>query len=738
MHTKSGFYPLLWFSKNQPNIIRVRPLKLLKLMQHKPFLVLLIFLVSACKQAPVQLTHSGSVEQHHIVRLSGMQAFCGQQALPASLVSAQYSGQTLLLSLSGDLSALTGEDTCRLRFDSLPGVSHGLLLWRYGPWKAWTRPMQLTGGEQLPYDEVQFALWQYADSTYGVAVPLSDGNTRCSFGFDQKRFQAVFSSFAPATYADTLPVMALGFGRDPYELIRTVYRQALTCMGKADNLREQKNYPEALEYWGWCTWNGLGTAVSTDKISTCLDQFKKTGTPVPMLIIDDGWHQINALRQLTHLEPDPAKFPGGFAPAVAHWKSHYGVKHVGAWVAMNAYWNGIDPQSEIGRKHAANLFTFAEYDTLWTSTPGVSYQVPDPSSDKGQAIYDEWFALLKQQGIDFLKVDNQLCLERIARGQLPIAKAAANMHRNFRQPLKTHFNNTVINCMDMTSDAYYNFGTTAVARCVEDYFPYEPSETYNLQKGNAAVHVQSAIYNALYFSQMVWPDYDMFQTTHPHAAYHAVARAISGGPVYLTDAPGQTDVSILKRLVYSNGRVIRALQPALPTADCLFQVQDAAPFKAFTLTNHTGLLAVFNAADAGQVSGTIGASDVYGLSAKKVVIYDWYQGSCQIVPTTQRLPIELKRMEHRLYLLAPFDGTFAPLGLLDKYNAPATIVQSKVSQNMLDVTLYEGGRFGCVCASKPARVEVNGQVVTDWTFKSPLLVINLPEGSKEPQLKIVL
>lgn len=52
---------------------------------------------------------------------------------------------------------------------------------------------------------------------------------------------------------------------------------------------------------------------------------------------------------------------------------------------------------------------------------------------------------------------------------------------------------------------------------------------------------------------MVWPDYDMFQSYHPHAAYHAIARAISGGPVYLTYEPGKQNFKVLWPLIYSDG-----------------------------------------------------------------------------------------------------------------------------------------------------------------------------------------
>ncbi len=79
----------------------------------------------------------------------------------------------------------------------------------------------------------------------------------------------------------------------------------------------------------------------------------------------------------------------------------------------------------------------------------------------------------------------------------------------------------MINCMDMTNDAFLNFGATPVARSVEDDFPYAPGETYDLQKGNAAAHVLQAMYNALYFGELVLPDFDMFESTNPNASLHA-------------------------------------------------------------------------------------------------------------------------------------------------------------------------------------------------------------------------
>jgi uncharacterized protein YqeY len=117
-----------------------------------------------------------------------------------------------------------------------------------------------------------------------------------------------------------------------------------------------------------------------------------------------------------------------------------------------------------------------------------------------------------------------------------------------------NFKGAVINCMDMTADAYLNFGTSAVARAVEDYFPYEPGESYDLQRGNAAAHVAQAVYNSIYFSQMVFPDFDMFQSHNPNGAFHAIARTLNNGPIYLTDVAGQAKLDILNKIVFKDGK----------------------------------------------------------------------------------------------------------------------------------------------------------------------------------------
>ena len=45
---------------------------------------------------------------------------------------------------------------------------------------------------------------------------------------------------------------------------------------------------------------------------------------------------------------------------------------------------------------------------------------------------------------------------------------------------------------------------------------------------------------------------------------------ISGGPVYVSDKPGQHDFSLLKRMVLADGSLLRCTQVGRPTLDTLF------------------------------------------------------------------------------------------------------------------------------------------------------------------------
>jgi hypothetical protein len=93
----------------------------------------------------------------------------------------------------------------------------------------------------------------------------------------------------------------------------------------------------------------------------------------------------------------------------------------------------------------------------------------------------------------------------------------------------------------------------------------------------------------------------MFQTSHPYASFHAAARCISGGPVYITDEPGKHDVDLISQIsarTTRNNTVV--LRPGLAgkTTEPYTAYEEERLLKVGNLTGReetgTSLLAVFN------------------------------------------------------------------------------------------------------------------------------------------------
>lgn len=618
-----------------------------------------------------------------------------------------------------------------LFFSDMPNFKVGVQIWRYKPWNSWTKPIRVKDPSQLEDWDVQFFYWQYTDGTYGAAIPLSGNGFRSTLGKYRNCFGTKAYTYSNCIVEKDIPMMAVGFGPEPYTLFEQLYEAGLTLMGKSENLRKNKKYPAILEYIGWCSWNSseMGKNLNETFLYDVAKSFVKNKFPIPLMIIDDGWSE-NINNQLSSYSPKTEKFHNGLKPVIDNLKTNFAVKYVGIWHAFNGYWSGIDPSSPLGKKYGNSLFKWTEKSPINPNDTGKQCFMINPFTDSLSLFYTEWHAYLKSQGVDFLKVDNQSVVERMSAGNFLIWDIAENMHKALYQSVDKYFNGTVINCMDMTNDAFYNFGSSAIARVVEDYFPYEENETYDLQKGNAAAHITQALYNSLYFQQMVWPDFDMFETYNPNATFHAIARAISGGPIYITDKPGKQNFEILQPLVFADGKIIRADIPARLTYDCLFQVQDKAPLKAFSFANNAGLLAIWNASDTDLVSGSFKVDDIIGIKGEKFVVYEFFSKQVKVVSRTQPISISLGRMKYSYYNVVPIVHGVAAIGLINKLNAPKTIKSQKIEMNKVEFVIPEGGTFAVFLERQPSKVLFDGVPTKNFQFSDNLVLHNLYGNSE--------
>eukprot|EP00595_Chromulina_sp_UTEXLB2642_P003101 CAMPEP_0196764436 /NCGR_PEP_ID=MMETSP1095-20130614/6122_1 /TAXON_ID=96789 ORGANISM="Chromulina nebulosa, Strain UTEXLB2642" /NCGR_SAMPLE_ID=MMETSP1095 /ASSEMBLY_ACC=CAM_ASM_000446 /LENGTH=559 /DNA_ID=CAMNT_0042120023 /DNA_START=467 /DNA_END=2143 /DNA_ORIENTATION=+ len=148
---------------------------------------------------------------------------------------------------------------------------------------------------------------------------------------------------------------------------------------------------------------------------------------------------------------------------------------------------------------------------------------------------------------------------------------------------------TLEGCMCHSTENLYNFYETSLIRGSDDFYPKDlPSQT---------VHLVSCAFNSIMLSEFAVTDWDMFHSNHPYAEIHAAARAISGGPLYVSDSPGNHNVDLLKRVVLPDGHILRCEQPAKPTIDCMFRnvMEDGeTALKIWSTNKVSGVIGVFN------------------------------------------------------------------------------------------------------------------------------------------------
>lgn len=95
----------------------------------------------------------------------------------------------------------------------------------------------------------------------------------------------------------------------------------------------------------------------------------------------------------------------------------------------------------------------------------------------------------------------------------------------------------------------------------------------------------------------VLPDWDMFQTVHHFSRFHAAARCLSGGPIYITDRPGQHDGSLIGEMTANtpDDRLV-ILRPEVVgrTAEMYLQHTDARLLRIQARHGQASMLGLFN------------------------------------------------------------------------------------------------------------------------------------------------
>ncbi|OAL34524.1 hypothetical protein AYO20_06154 [Fonsecaea nubica] len=315
--------------------------------------------------------------------------------------------------------------------------------------------------------------------------------------------------------------------------------------------------PQWLASWydslAYCTWNSLGQDLNAEKIMAGLDSLAKHQIYISTLIIDDNWQSLDGTQGATDqfhrgwkdFEANPLGFPDGLKSSIDKIKeAHPTVRDIAVWHALMGYWGGISPEGAIAKKYKTLEVTFRD------GTPMAGRKLTIHPDDIFR-MYDDFYSFLSNSGVTGVKTDVQFSLDLLANTS--DRRSFTNAYQSaWTQAHLRHLSGKAISCMSMIPQIlFHSFLPTTTPRILlrnsDDFFPDVPT--------SHAWHVFVNAHNALFTQHLnILPDWDMFQSSHPYSGFHAAARCVSGGPIYITDTPGEHDVDLIHQMTALNPR----------------------------------------------------------------------------------------------------------------------------------------------------------------------------------------
>ncbi|XP_024525695.1 LOW QUALITY PROTEIN: probable galactinol--sucrose galactosyltransferase 2 [Selaginella moellendorffii] len=673
-----------------------------------------------------------------------------------------------------------------------------LCCFRFKLW--WMTQRTGTCGSDVPL-ETQFLLLESKSSDeaiYTVFLPMVEGAFRSSLqGSAENELEICLESGDPAVVSlQGLHTLYIHSGSNPFQVLNDAMRAVKSHL-QTFSLRTEKKLPGMLDWFGWCTWDAFYTDVSAAGVRNGLESLCAGGTPPRFLIIDDGWQSVahddppgsvqqaetqvitsgvQFAKRLTDIKENH-KFQrngeSGLHHIVAEAKSEYNLKYIYVWHAVLGYWGGLQPGL-----YQAKL----AYPSI---SPGLLQHQPDMAHDSltlhglglvdpnhAFAFYNELHSYLASSGIDGVKVDVQSILETLGEGHGGRVQLTKKFYQALEASIARNFpDNGCIACMSHNTDGFYSSNKTAVVRASDDFWPADPA--------SHTIHIASVAYNSLFLGEVMQPDWDMFQSLHPAAEYHAAARAVGGCGVYVSDKPGHHDFNLLKKLVLPDGSVLRAQLPGRPTRDCLFSdpTQDEKSIlKIWNVNKHTGVIGAFNCQGAGwckvsktyrihddspmTVTGSIRACDVEFLDTVvaadwngDAVVYSHRAGELVLLPKGTAIPVSLEHLKYEIFTIVPVkciseDLVFAPIGLVNMFNSGGAITSLDYAvaeatndgsgNAVLKITVRGCGVFGAYSSRRPKSVTLESSGNLDFFYDSNTGFVKIDLGERGGELSIAM
>ena len=349
----------------------------------------------------------------------------------------------------------------------------------------------------------------------------------------------------------------------------------------------------------YCTWNGLGINLSEDSILKAINALRDDGIQITNLIIDDNWqaldhpegHQYD--RRWLNFEANKEGFPNGLRGLTDKIRNDWKNKkliHIAVWHSIVGYWGGISPDGSIAK----------DYKTITVPKKPGEHTGDMLVVDEQDVyrFYNDFYSFLANSRIDSVKTDAQFLLDEIASA--PARRSLINSYLDsWTISQLRYFGGRAISCMSLAPPIMFHSQLPTnrpqlLLRNSDDFYPNEPA--------SHPWHIFCNAHNALLTQHLnVIPDWDMFQTAHSWGPFHAAARCVSGGPIYITDVPGEHDIGLIHQMtVETTTERTRILRPNIvgKTTHVYTGYDENALLKVGTFVGSahtgTGILGVFN------------------------------------------------------------------------------------------------------------------------------------------------
>ncbi|XP_072999406.1 galactinol--sucrose galactosyltransferase [Typha latifolia] len=681
-------------------------------------------------------------------------------------------------------------------------------IFRFKVW--WTTHWVGSNGSQLEH-ETQLVVLDRSLSgrPYVLLLPLIEGPFRASLQPGEHDFvdicvESGSTSVKSSYFRSSLYIHA---GDDPFVLIKDAMRVVRSHLNTF-RLLDEKTPPAIVDKFGWCTWDAFYLNVHPEGIWEGVKGLSDGGCPPGLVLIDDGWQSIchddddpiteqEGMNRTAAGEQMPCRLikfqenykfrdyksksskngtgssSTGLGAFVRDMKGAFpSVEHVYVWHALCGYWGGLRPNVPglpdarvIKPELSPGLKTTMEdlaVDKIVNN--GVGLVAPERAGE----LYEGLHSHLQASGIDGVKVDVIHLLEMLCEEHGGRVELAKSYYRALTDSVKKHFKgNGVIASMEHCND-FMLLGTETISlgRVGDDFWCTDPSGDPNGTYWLQGCHMVHCAYNSLWMGNFIHPDWDMFQSTHPCAAFHAASRSISGGPIYVSDSVGQHDFHLLKRLSLPDGTILRCDHYALPTRDCLFKdpLHDGKTMlKIWNLNKVTGVIGAFNCQGGGwspearrnecfadfsrPLTATARAADIEWKSGRKPIsikgvhlfaVYLLQARNLLLLKPEEEVEITLDPFNYELLVVSPVHKAlnsekkvlFAPIGLVNMLNSGGAIEMFEFKDEARDyfmakVAVKGAGELKAYSSVRPKACKIDGEEVS-FVYEESMVTLQVP------------